>query len=83
MISVQFEKRTNILRNVLVKLGKDSFYIYLLHMLIQSIPVNYLSGAGGIILRPFLLVALTEIMIIVFRNIWMYMGRCLKCIIYH
>lgn len=62
-ISIWIENRTCFIKRTLLKWGKDSFYIYLLHMMIQSVPVKYLGSFGviGILARPFLTILLVEI----------------------
>lgn len=67
--SLWIEKYTKVIRNILIRIGKDSYYIYLLHMLMQTVPVKYLSnrGWGRIMLRPIVLIVLTELIILIFR----------------
>ncbi|MCM1500559.1 MAG: acyltransferase [Clostridium sp.] len=68
-ISIWIENKTRLIKRILIEWGKDSFYIYLLHMLIQSVPVKYLSGFGaiGILVRPFFMITLVDAGIRLFR----------------
>lgn len=65
IVSSSVVRKTKWLKKILIHLGKDSLYIYLSHMLLQSVPVKYLYGFGiiGILMRPIMLIAIVEILI--------------------
>lgn len=72
LVSDFIVNRCNILKWIFMFMGKESYYIYLTHMLIQSLPIKYLNGNGALtILRPLFLFIITVLIILAIRFLFL------------